>query len=365
MVKIAMLCPRTPRLHSAGIENSVIHVSHALKKAGFKVEIFTTAKKPKKDAEINGIKIREFPAFAPNEAYFFSPSLYFALKKSNADIIHCNGYNNLVTLLGILAKKRNQKLVITMNSSRPSNSFRKLLWLPYGVIFNLLAGKVDLFICVSHFELETFREKIRTLNERFVFIPNGVDTQLIDSVKVGKKRNYIISIGRLVKNKGFHHLVRAMPKVFSEFPELKLKIVGDGPYRKKLELLAKKLGIRKKVEFTGWIPLSERKKLLQLLKEAKAFVFLSEYESQGIVISEAIYAGIPSIVTLKSATKEFAEHSGAIGIKEPSDKEETAKKIITVLRNPEKFKPKKETIWSWERVGNTTIKEFKKLASGF
>jgi len=363
MVKIAMLCPRTPRLHSAGVENSVIHVSKGLKDAGFEVEIFTTAKKPKKDAEISGIKIREFPAFAPNEAYFFSPQLYFALKKSDADIIHCNGYNNLVTLAGLFAKKKDQKLVITLNSSGPSSKIRRTLWLPYTFIFNMLSHKVDLFICVSNFEYEIFTKKLRAPKERFVVIPNGVDVEFIDSIEVERKGNYIISIGRLVKNKGFHHLIKALPGVLEEFPNLKLKIVGDGPYRKTLEELVEKLGLEGHVEFIEWIPLSQRTKLIKLLKAAKAFIFLSNYESQGIVVSEAIAAGVPCIVAKNSALKEFVENAGAVGVKNPKNTEKVAEKIVAVLKEPEKFKPNKKAVWSWEKVVERTVREFKKLAT--
>lgn len=365
MVKIAMLCPRTPRLHSAGIENSVIHISKGLKDAGFEVEIFTTSKKPEKDAEINGIKIREFPAFAPNEAYFFSPQLYLALRKSDADIIHCNGYNNLVTLAGLVAKKRNQKLVITLNSSGPSSKIRRILWIPYTFIFNMLSHRVDLFICVSNFEYEAFTKKLRAPKERFVVIPNGVDVEFIDSVKAEKSGNYIISIGRLVKNKGFHHIIKALPRVLEEFPNLRLRIVGDGPYRRELEKLVEKLCLEKHVEFIGFIPFSQRTKLIKMLKAAKAFVFLSNYESQGIVVSEAIAAGIPCIVAENSALKEFVESAGAIGVKNPENKEEVMEKIIAVLREPKKFKPKKEAAWSWAKVIEKTVSEFEKIAHAF
>ncbi|MEM0360839.1 MAG: glycosyltransferase family 4 protein [Candidatus Diapherotrites archaeon] len=361
MAKIAILCPRTPRLYSAGIETSVIHVGDGLKKAGFEVEIFTTAKKPEKNACLNGIPIHEFPAFAPSDAYFFSPQLYFAVKKSRADIIHCNGYNNLVTLLGMLAKKKNQRLIVTLNSSGPSSAFRKLLWSPYSLLFNLFSKKADFFVCVSKFELEIFSKKISAPRERFVFIPNGVDIDFIKSVKAGKKGNYLISIGRLVKNKGFHHILKAFPKVLEEFPSLRLKIVGEGPYKKELERMAMKLGILEKVDFEPWIPFSRREDLVRLLKKARAFVFLSAYESQGIVVSEAIAAGTPCIVTENSGLKEFVENSGALGVKNPENSEEVSEKIILVMKNPKKFKPKKETVWSWKKVIQTTVKEFKKL----
>lgn len=58
---------------------------------------------------------------------------------------------------------------------------------------------------------------------------------------------------RLSYDKGVQDILEAMPSVLSEFPEAKLLIAGDGRYRRKLDALARKLGIAPSVIFLGWI----------------------------------------------------------------------------------------------------------------
>ena len=83
------------------------------------------------------------------------------------------------------------------------------------------------------------------------------------------------------------------------------------------------------------------------------------------MVSEAIAAGVPCIVTENSALKEFVKNAGVIGIKNPKNAKEVVEKLALVLKKPEKFKPNKEDVWSWGKVVKKTVYEFKKLAASF
>jgi len=208
-MKVAIVCPRTPRIYFAGIENSVANISKYLKNKGIDITVYTSANTPDSKAKLDDIKIKEFKGFSPGEAFYFSPELYSALKNSKADIIHCNGFNNLTTLIG--------------------------------------------------------------------------------------------------KHKGFHNLIKAFSVIVKKNKKAELLIIGSASYKKKLIKLVKDLKLKSKVNFLPFIPFEKRKKLIQLLKESGVFVFLSEYELQGIVVYESIVAGIPVIVANKAALKEVVE----------------------------------------------------------
>ena len=110
--------------------------------------------------------------------------------------------------------------------------------------------------------------------------------------KIFKKKNYIISIGRLRKQKDHKTLLYAF-KIFLEKNEkYKLLILGHGNLKHELKLLSKKLGISNKVIFKGWI-----KNTLPYLKRSKIFVLSSVYEGFGNVLVDAINFNVPCVST--------------------------------------------------------------------
>lgn len=102
----------------------------------------------------------------------------------------------------------------------------------------------------------------------------------------------LISIGRLVHWKGFHIGLRAFAEFQRGSGATEYWIVGEGPERKKLETLARKLGIADKVKFWGSIP---RGQVLEKLAACDALLHPSLHESGGWVCAEAMAAGRPVI----------------------------------------------------------------------
>lgn len=98
-----------------------------------------------------------------------------------------------------------------------------------------------------------------------------------------------MTIGRLEKEKRMGDILRA---VALAGPQVGLFVVGDGGQRMVLELLAKFLGIEKRVVFLGW-----RTDALALLQSANAYVQASAYEGYGRTLIEAGLARTPIITT--------------------------------------------------------------------
>lgn len=100
-----------------------------------------------------------------------------------------------------------------------------------------------------------------------------------------------ISIGRLLHWKGFHLGLRAFAQ--ADLPsDAEYWIVGDGPERERLEILAQELRIISQVKFCHEMP---RDRIWQMLGETRALVHPSLHESGGFVCLEAMAAGRPAI----------------------------------------------------------------------
>ncbi|WP_075522636.1 glycosyltransferase [Candidatus Pelagibacter communis] len=106
------------------------------------------------------------------------------------------------------------------------------------------------------------------------------------------KKNIIINIGRLRKQKDHSTLIKAF-QIFSKTnKKYKLLILGKGNLENKLKQLSIDLKINDKVIFKGW-----KQNTSFYLKNSKLFVFSSKYEGLGNVLIDAINYNIPCIST--------------------------------------------------------------------
>jgi glycosyltransferase involved in cell wall biosynthesis len=160
---------------------------------------------------------------------------------------------------------------------------------------------------------------LKVKSKKTVQLNPGVDTsRFIASADVKKtlKKAYafsqsdmvILAIGRVIKAKGFHKVIKALAS--TQNTSLKLVIVGDGPEKTALEQLSDELEMNGRVHFFSGTNAPE--KFYQL---ADIFVMSSTYESFGQTILEAMSSGL-IIVGMKSnfnsgiitATSEIVEH---------------------------------------------------------
>ena len=102
----------------------------------------------------------------------------------------------------------------------------------------------------------------------------------------------IFMASRLVTEKRISVAINAFQKVLGQFAYAGLVIAGDGPERKNLENLVKKLGIEKNVVFLGW-----QANLSSYYKTANLFLLTSEYEGYGMTLIEAMASGCPIVTT--------------------------------------------------------------------
>src|SRR5690625_2500259 len=102
----------------------------------------------------------------------------------------------------------------------------------------------------------------------------------------------IITVGRLTKQKGHWHLIRAFKIVKNEIPNAKLVILGDGPLKSYLISLSKQLELEDDVYFLGF-----QKNPFKYLVNSDVYAFPSLYEGFPNALCEAMACGLPVIST--------------------------------------------------------------------
>jgi len=200
-------------------------------------------------------------------------------------------------------------------------------------------------IACSEYEKTTYVEHLGADPNHIKVVHNTTDlsdgyTDLNDTestqyrAELGKESfPRLICVSRLTKSKGQDVLLRAIPRVVRHFPLSTAWLVGDGPQRARLEQMCHCLNIEPHVKFLGLR--SDVKRLLQM---ADLFVFPTLWEAFGIVLIEAMAAGLPCIASRTGAIPDIIE-DGYSGLTfTPGSPEELAERIIELARDPERRK---------------------------
>ncbi|HCB35317.1 MAG TPA: hypothetical protein DEP25_01610, partial [Candidatus Taylorbacteria bacterium] len=148
--------------------------------------------------------------------------------------------------------------------------------------------------------IEDFIET-RGIIERF-----GVTASSVEKHQKTALRISLLATGRMLPEKGFDILIRALSNVRNR-QNYRLILSGGGEEKERLEKLTKELGLSETIFFSGWV---EKEKLYQFFKEAHVFIFPKwwiEYGSAGL--TEAFAFGLPSIISGGGALEWFAKNS--------------------------------------------------------
>ena len=125
-------------------------------------------------------------------------------------------------------------------------------------------------------------------------------TQRTTNANQKKSTDFVIgTVGRLAHQKDYPTLFTAFKEFTAKNPSSKLLIVGGGSLKENLEELAKKLEIKENIIWFG-----RTDDVISVMKQMDLFVLASNYEGFGLVLLEAIQAGIPVIAANNSAIPE-------------------------------------------------------------
>ena len=136
----------------------------------------------------------------------------------------------------------------------------------------------------------------RSNQEKISIVGNSiVNEQSINTSRETKR--YLLFIGTLDKRKGLNELINSFNRALAQHPDLKLKIVGEGPEKFKLEQQTSDLGLTNNVEFLGAIhdPV-EKKKIF-----THSYCVISPLQA-GLSVVESFSYGVPFVTSANAIT---------------------------------------------------------------
>jgi glycosyltransferase involved in cell wall biosynthesis len=150
--------------------------------------------------------------------------------------------------------------------------------------------KLDAVVTITEADAKAYREAFPAITEKIVCVPNSIPAN--PNPPSALTEPVIMTAGRMTGMKGFDILIKAFAQVAEEFPEWKVKIFGRGRDRKKLEDLITEHNLEGRVEMPGPVtPLDAE------WGKASIAAIPSRFEPFGLVIVEAMTAGLPVVCT--------------------------------------------------------------------
>jgi len=272
------------------------------------------------------------------------------LRKVKPNVIHCHG--NFILLFDAILYRmlfyRRVKVMFTFHTSPPeilslrNGKVRRKPWWRRKIIHWVLK-KCDIITCVS----VALAEKLMSIGvpiKGFVITPPGIRKRDVLPEQAAQfKRDYglegtfpiLCTVGVLVfdfKVKGIEILIEAFAKIVATYPEAKLLIIGDGPYRKRLESFREQTGMRNSVIFTRNI-----ENPFVALSVSDIYCHISLKEGLGIALLEAMISGKPIVAANIGGIPEIVT-PGQDGLLVEPNERDVADALLSLIRNPDMAK---------------------------
>lgn len=293
-----------------GVAISTDNLYKELKKLGHDVRILTLShsKKGKVEGDIyylKAFKVKVYPD--ARVKHIIVGELEKSIIDWRPDIVHSQTEFSTLIAARYIAKKSGSVHIHTyhtMYEEYVNYLFKGKLIRPkmVGQLVKLLFNKMDAVVVPTK-KMKDYLLKFKVEKPLYI-VPTGLDISkfqhkisstekeaLLEKYELQGKK-VLIYVGRIGEEKNIDEVIRFYKAASKEDINLKLMVVGGGPYLSKLKELADELEIHDKVAFTGMIPFEEIYKYYQL---GHIFVTSSKSETQGLTYIEALASGVPVI----------------------------------------------------------------------
>jgi glycosyltransferase involved in cell wall biosynthesis len=320
------------RTINAGTENQLSHLLRQLPELGYSVILISL----------------QDSLFLENEAEFLFPDVTIFSLGAQSDMS-----KSLPSLFRLFKLLRNEKPDIVQTYFPTSNSIGIVLARMAGVKktfssrrdmgFNLTSIDIfqyriaNMFVTAVIANSNAVRKRAIQLEkikpEKIHVIYNGLAMDAFEKNdrKLDDKEFIVVIVANLNREvKRVDLFVKACAIVHRQIPDVKFQVIGDGPLRKSLETLAKKIGLQSSIEFLG-----RRDDVPELLKKVSIGVISSDSEGLSNAIMEYMARGIPVVATNVGGNPELVLDGKTGLIVPPNDELAMAEAILKINQAPE------------------------------
>lgn len=376
-LKILMLSWEYPPNVVGGLSRHVYNLSVHLAKMGCDVHVITAGNNELQHFElINGVKVHRVIPINNQDPNFLSwiggLNLAMAFKaeklaeETRFNLIHAHDW-----LVGVAAIAIKDLISIPLLSTihatehgRNNGIYTEIQKFIHSKEQQLITASNQIIVCSDYMKihLSTVFEVARNT---IAVIPNGVDApgsiqdvQTIFPELHNKK--YIVSIGRIVKEKGFETIIEAAAIAKEKKWDYFFVIAGKGPMLDVYRRQVQERQLTNQITFVGYISDTQRN---ALIAGSELAVIPSLYEPFGIVVLESLVLGKPTIVSNTGGMKGIVKHLQTGLLMNPGDPESMLEQIRFLEENPIHAKQMGvrgreivKSLYGWNRIASETAR---------
>jgi glycosyltransferase involved in cell wall biosynthesis len=332
--------------------------AETLSKAGYKVDVICLGRKGQKKREsINGVNVHRI--IMPHRRgkvlwYLFDYTAFFirsAVKltwlslKKRYDVIEVHTMPDFLVFITLLPKLLGSKVILFMFENTPELFISSFNTGPNHIVAKILrviekvsASYADYVLVSDGFPYKEVLESRGIPSEKITVILNVPDDVIFDPKSVPANRNReehfrLIIVSTLVERYGVQTLVKAVPLLVKEIPNLIVDVLGEGEYRPYLEEMGLDLGVTKYLNFTGFVRYEDVPAYI-----ARAHIGIAPMIADVGApnkIFEYFAMGKPSIASAQPGlVKVF--NNGCVLYFQAGNEKELAARILELYHSPEK-----------------------------
>lgn len=330
-----------------GVVTSVLATRRQLETDGHEVVVFAPEDPRRRGTREPGtvyVRAKEFRTYPGYRLAMFPGREVDLVKSMGIDVIHSHGVG-FVGVKGLWSAWQAKIPIVQTFHTMIQDTIP--FYSPFGLNFHLLERGLRFYLRVFLRKCQGVVVPSRAILDEILrlspeatiadVIPTGVDPEHFrpgipcQSVRDRWGLNghdVILHVGRVAPEKNLTTLLQAFRKVKAVNPDAKLLVVGSGPYLERCYDIVRNLHLSGEVIFTGFVPDED---LPKYYAAADAFAIASKFETQGMVVLEALASGRPVAGANFRAIPEFVEDGWNGVLFEPNDVAGCAHAILRCL----------------------------------
>lgn len=250
------------------------------------------------------------------------------------------------------------RFILSLQEGDPIPLIKRKVFLVYP-LFKMIFRRADIVTAISSY-LKKFGESMGA--QKTLLLPNGVDLSLFSEeisedqknilrtkLHITQHQKVLVTTSRLVKKNGLEFVIKSL----THLPHsIVFVILGTGPLKHELQILAHKLGVSHRVRFVGFVHYEDIPLYFSI---ADAFVRPSLSEGLGNSFLEAMYFGLPTVGTNVGGIPDFLRDGETGFVCEPGNVSSLTQALTRALETKETISPAKNLVevqYNWDTISD-------------